>query len=50
MTKFYIVPAEIMESNFPDEFEDGDYPGEDLGIIEAKTESAIELAKHLSDK
>ena len=27
MQKYYLVPAEIMESNFPDEFGNGTYPG-----------------------
>lgn len=31
--KYYLVPAEVMESNFPDDFENGIYPGEHLGVI-----------------
>ena len=29
-TKFYLVPAPIMESNFPDEFANGTYPGKSI--------------------
>ncbi len=30
--KYYVVPAEIMESNFPDEFANGTMPG--IGVVE----------------
>ena len=31
--KYYLVPADVMESNFPDDFAEGIYPGEQLGVI-----------------
>ena len=38
MQQFYIVPADIMESNFPDEFEDGEYPGTYLKLVELEND------------